>query len=74
MVFFGMGGCPMIANISQSFSWFKSAFIWDGCCIYHIDHNSIWSTSNEKLPIAALVGVMVMVTIGHLNGLVSDHQ
>jgi hypothetical protein len=52
------------ANISQSFSWFKSAFIWDSCCIYHIDHNSIWSTSNRKLPIAALVGVMVMVAIG----------
>jgi SulP family sulfate permease len=50
------------ANISQSFSWFKSAFIWDSCCIYH-DHIHL-EHQIEKLPIAALVGVMVMVAIG----------
>jgi SulP family sulfate permease len=64
MVFFGMGGCPMIAQTLVNLSAGSRARL-SGIAAFTILIIILFGAPViEKLPIAALVGVMVMVAIG----------
>jgi SulP family sulfate permease len=55
MVFFGMGGCPMIAQTLVNLSAGSGSFVRDSCCISDLVIILFGAPVIELLPIAALV-------------------